>query len=147
MASRIMEGNSCNHLTTTVPPPLQRLHHTLRPAHNRPLPALLHELHCRLNLRTHVPVISDRTIENIEILIIQLINMQKSKIFTAVLHKEEDMYVAECPEVGTFSQGKTIEETVDNLKEATELYLEEFPVEKEFKSIITTFEVASIAET
>ena len=91
-------------------------------------------------------MISDRTIENIEILIIQLINMQKLKIFTAVLHKEEDMYVAECPEVGTFSQGKTIEETVDNLKEATELYLEEFPVEKEFKSIITTFEVASIAE-
>ncbi len=88
----------------------------------------------------------DKTIENIEILVIQLTNMQKSKIFTAVLHKEEDMYVAGCPEVGTFSQGKTIEEAVDNLKEATELYLEEFPVEKEFKSIFTTFEVASIAE-
>ncbi|NOR59952.1 MAG: type II toxin-antitoxin system HicB family antitoxin, partial [Methanosarcinales archaeon] len=29
--------------------------------------------------------------------------MQKLKVFTAVLHKEEDMYVAECPEVGTFS--------------------------------------------
>ena len=91
-------------------------------------------------------MISDRTIENIEILVIQLINMQKSNIFTAVLHKEEDMYVAECPEVGTFSQGKSIEEAIDNLKEATELYLEEFPVEKEFRSIITTFEVASIAE-
>ncbi len=91
-------------------------------------------------------MISDRTIENIEMLVIQLINMQKSNIFTAVLHKEEDMYVAECPEVGTFSQGKTIEETIDNLKEATELYLEEFPVENEFRSIITTFEVASIAE-
>jgi hypothetical protein len=49
-------------------------------------------------------VISGRIIENIEILVIQLINMQKSNIFTAVLHKEEDMYVAECPEVGTFSQ-------------------------------------------
>ena len=72
--------------------------------------------------------------------------MQESKTFTAVLHKEEDMYVAECPEVGIFSQGKTIEETVDNLKEATELYLEEFPFEKDFKSIITTFEVASIAK-
>jgi predicted RNase H-like HicB family nuclease len=44
-----------------------------------------------------------------------------------VLHKEGDLYVAECPEVGTVSQGKTIEEAVDNLKEATELYLEEFP--------------------
>jgi predicted RNase H-like HicB family nuclease len=46
--------------------------------------------------------------------------------FTAILH-EEEMYVAECPEVGTVSQGKTIEEAVDNLREATELYLEEFP--------------------
>jgi predicted RNase H-like HicB family nuclease len=91
-------------------------------------------------------VISDRTIENIEMLVIQLINMQKLKIFTAVLHKEEDMYVAECPEVGTFSQGRTIEETVENLKEATELYLDEFPIENEFRSIITTFEVTSIAE-
>jgi predicted RNase H-like HicB family nuclease len=48
---------------------------------------------------------------------------------TAVIHKEEDMYVAECPEVGTASQGTTIEEAVKNLKEATELYLEEFPLE------------------
>ena len=46
--------------------------------------------------------------------------------FTAVLHKEDDMYVAECPEVGTVSQGSTVEEAVSNLKEATELYLEEF---------------------
>ncbi|MBE0516799.1 MAG: type II toxin-antitoxin system HicB family antitoxin [Methanophagales archaeon] len=66
--------------------------------------------------------------------------------FTAVLHKEEDMYVAECPEVGTVSQGRTLEEAINNLKEATELYLEEFPLEEERKSIITTFEVASIAK-
>ncbi len=73
--------------------------------------------------------------------------MAKPKILTAVLHKEEDMYVAECPEVGTFSQGKTIEEAINNLKEATELYLEEFPLETDIKSIITTFEVAPVAET
>ena len=47
--------------------------------------------------------------------------------FTAVIHKEEDMYVAECPDVGTVSQGKNIDESIKNLKEATELYLEEFP--------------------
>ena len=64
--------------------------------------------------------------------------MAKVKMLTAVLHREEDMYIAECPEVGTFSQGKTIEEAVDNLKEATELYLGEFPLETEVKSIITT---------
>ena len=62
--------------------------------------------------------------------------------FTAILHKEEDMYVAECPEVGTVSQGKTIEEAIENLKEATELYLEEFPLEGKKKTLMTTFEVA-----
>lgn len=72
--------------------------------------------------------------------------MTQSKIFTAVMHKEDDMYIAQCPEVGTYSQGSTIEEAVYNLKEATELYLEEFPIEKPVKSIITTFEVVSIAE-
>ncbi|OYT41240.1 HicB family protein [Candidatus Pacearchaeota archaeon ex4484_26] len=62
--------------------------------------------------------------------------------FTAVLHKEEDMYVAECPEVGTASQGTTIEEAIKNLREATELYLEEFPVKNREKAMLTTFEVA-----
>ncbi len=45
----------------------------------------------------------------------------------AVLHKEEDLYVAEYPKVGTVSQGCSAEEALANLKEATELYLEEFP--------------------
>ncbi len=60
--------------------------------------------------------------------------------FTAVLHKEDDRYVALCAEIGTVSQGYTIEEAVNNLKEATELYLEEFPLEKDWRSFITTFE-------
>jgi predicted RNase H-like HicB family nuclease len=50
------------------------------------------------------------------------------RTFTAVIHKEEDIYVAECPEVGTASQGYTIEEALANLKEATELYLEDLPL-------------------
>lgn len=62
-------------------------------------------------------------------------------VLTAVIHKEEDMYVAECPETGTASQGKTLEDAVKNLKEATELYLEEFPLEKETRPLMTTFEV------
>jgi predicted RNase H-like HicB family nuclease len=44
---------------------------------------------------------------------------------SAVIHREDDLYVAECPELGTESQGRTIEEAVANLKEATGLYLEE----------------------
>ena len=59
----------------------------------------------------------------------------------AIITKEEDMYIATCPEVGTASQGKTIEEAVENLKEATELYLEEFPLETKSRSLLTTFEV------
>jgi predicted RNase H-like HicB family nuclease len=46
--------------------------------------------------------------------------------YAAIVHKEADLYVAECPEVGSVSQGKTIEAAVANLQEATELYLEEF---------------------
>ncbi len=49
--------------------------------------------------------------------------------FTAIIHREEDIFVAECPEVGTVSQGATIEEATENLREDTQLYLEEFPLE------------------
>ena len=59
---------------------------------------------------------------------------------TAVLHKEDDLYVAECPEVGTVSQGYTVEEAIDNLTEATELFLEEFPLPSVGKPLMTTFE-------
>ena len=66
----------------------------------------------------------------------------KIEVLTAVLHKEEDLYVAECPEVGTFSQGSSVEEAVANLKEATELYLEEFALVQVTRPFMTTFEVA-----
>ena len=66
------------------------------------------------------------------------------RTFTAVIHKEDDLYVAECPEVGTVSQGYTIEEAIANLKEATELYLEEFPLEEVTKPIMTTFEASDL---
>ena len=64
------------------------------------------------------------------------------RTLTAVIHKEEDLYVAECPEVGTVSQGYTIEEAIANLKEATELYLEEFPLHDIERPLLTTFEAA-----
>ena len=67
------------------------------------------------------------------------------QILTAILHKEEDLYVAECPEVGTVSQGYSVEEAVANLKEATELYLEEFPLPEVTRPLLTTFEVAAYA--
>lgn len=63
-----------------------------------------------------------------------------TKIFTAIIHKEENVYVASCPEVGTVSQGESIEEAITNLKEATELYLEEFPLPENSLPMTTTFE-------
>ena len=65
-----------------------------------------------------------------------------NRTLTAVLHKEGNLFVADCPEVGTVSQGATIEEAVRNLREATELYLEEFPTEGTERPLVTTFEVA-----
>ncbi len=63
--------------------------------------------------------------------------------FTAIVYWEDDVYVAQCPEVGTASQGDTVEEAIANLKEATELYLEEFPLPKTSPRLLTTFEVLS----
>ncbi len=64
-----------------------------------------------------------------------------NKIFTAVIFWEEDVYVVECPEVGTASQGEMVEEAISNFKEATELYLEEFPIAKNSRPLLKTFEV------
>jgi predicted RNase H-like HicB family nuclease len=63
-------------------------------------------------------------------------------VLTAIIHKEDDWFVAECPEVGTASQGKSVEEALANLREATEVYLEEFPQQPTMHPILTTFEVS-----
>jgi predicted RNase H-like HicB family nuclease len=54
----------------------------------------------------------------------------------------EGGYVALKPETGTASQGETIDEALANLKEATELYLDEFPISVSSSSWVTTFEVS-----
>lgn len=54
----------------------------------------------------------------------------------------EGGYVAFNPETGTTTQGETIEEALANLREATELYLEEFPLHIMARPFLTTFEVA-----
>jgi predicted RNase H-like HicB family nuclease len=65
-------------------------------------------------------------------------------ILTAVLTPaEEGGYVALNPETGTTTQGENIDEALTNLKEATELYLEEFPLPASAPTWVTTFEVSS----
>ncbi len=61
------------------------------------------------------------------------------RTFTAIIHREENIYVAECPEIGSVSQGLTVEQAVNNLKEATELYLEEIEYVPYGQALITTF--------
>ena len=53
----------------------------------------------------------------------------------------EGGYVAFNPETGTTTQGENIEEALANLREATELYLEEFPLTVTGRSLLTSFEV------
>lgn len=60
--------------------------------------------------------------------------------FTAVIVKEEGFFVAECPEVGTVSQGDSYDAALANLKEATEAYLEEFPGQVKAHPLLTSFE-------
>ena len=66
-------------------------------------------------------------------------------VFTAIIQKEDDWYVAQCPETGSTSQGTTMDESLENLKEATEIYLEEFPREMSSRPLMTTFEVPAYA--
>ncbi|MEO7019319.1 MAG: type II toxin-antitoxin system HicB family antitoxin [Ktedonobacteraceae bacterium] len=63
-----------------------------------------------------------------------------ARTFTASIHKEDDLYVALCPEAGTASQGYTVEEAIANLKEATELYLEDFSLPEAKPPMFATFE-------
>jgi len=48
--------------------------------------------------------------------------------FTAIIKKGEKQFVALCPELDVVSQGYTVEESLNNLKEAVELYIEEMGI-------------------
>jgi predicted RNase H-like HicB family nuclease len=65
---------------------------------------------------------------------------------TAVLiPAEEGGFTAYNPETGSTTQGETVSEAISNLREATELYLEEFPLKPGGQPLLTTFEVAGHA--
>ena len=50
-------------------------------------------------------------------------------------------YTALNPETGTTSQGESVERALANLREATELYVEEFPLTRIGQPLVTTFQV------
>lgn len=65
---------------------------------------------------------------------------------TAVLTpSEEGGFVAYNPETGTTSQGDTIEDALVNLREALELYLEEFPLKIGGAALVTTLDISEHA--
>ncbi|MCL4469107.1 MAG: type II toxin-antitoxin system HicB family antitoxin [Deltaproteobacteria bacterium] len=50
--------------------------------------------------------------------------MRHVEQFTAIIEREDNDYVAICPELDVASQGKTVEEARQNLREAIELFFE-----------------------
>jgi predicted RNase H-like HicB family nuclease len=65
---------------------------------------------------------------------------------TAVLTPaDEGGYIALNPETGTTTQGETVEEAVASLREATALYLEEFPLVSRGHPVVTTFSIPAHA--
>ena len=64
---------------------------------------------------------------------------------SAIIHREGVWFIATNPETGTTTQGRTFDEALANLREATELYLEEFPLPESDSPILTTFEVPAHA--
>ena len=61
--------------------------------------------------------------------------------YNVIIQNEEKWYVAKCIDNNVASQGKTIEEAMENLKEALELYYEnEEPVLPK-ETYVTTVEV------
>ncbi|MBW4638305.1 MAG: type II toxin-antitoxin system HicB family antitoxin [Gloeocapsa sp. UFS-A4-WI-NPMV-4B04] len=50
--------------------------------------------------------------------------MKRTQQFTAIIQREDDGYVALCPELDIASQGKSVEQARHNLIEALELFFE-----------------------
>lgn len=57
----------------------------------------------------------------------------------------EGGYTAFNPETGTTTQGESVEEALRNLREATQLYLEEFPLSLSGRPLLTTFQIPAHA--
>ena len=75
--------------------------------------------------------------------------MVEKLTFSTIVWIEDGMYVAWCPDVDVASQGKSVENALNNLKEAIELYLEDedaiIPKERP-TTILTTVSVEAHAK-
>ena len=63
--------------------------------------------------------------------------------FNVIVQKDENWFVAVCVDNSVASQGKTVEESLANLKEALELYYEDEPLyDSPIPALLTSVEVA-----
>jgi predicted RNase H-like HicB family nuclease len=63
------------------------------------------------------------------------------KLTAVLIPAPEGGFTALNPETGTTPQGKSVGAAIENLREATELYLEEFPLSVSGQALITRFHV------
>lgn len=61
--------------------------------------------------------------------------------YNVIVQKEENWYVAKCIDNSIASQGKSIEEALNNLKEAIELYYQDEKPIMPKQVLVTTLEV------
>ncbi len=68
--------------------------------------------------------------------------------FLVAITKEDDFFIARCPELNVNSQGEILEEAEENIKEATELYIEGFGTkelsQQASKPYLTLVEVSNV---
>jgi len=57
-------------------------------------------------------------------LVVRIDHVQRIEHLTAIIEREEDGFVALCPELDIASQGDTVEDASKNLREALELFFE-----------------------
>jgi predicted RNase H-like HicB family nuclease len=65
-----------------------------------------------------------------------------SRPFTVAIQQEDNWYVAKCLENNVASQGKTMDEAIDNLREALTLYFEDEAPPEYSQTYVTTLQVA-----
>ncbi len=58
------------------------------------------------------------------ILAVRIDGVERVEHLTAIIEREDDGYVALCPELDVASQGDTVESASKNLREALELFFE-----------------------
>ncbi len=54
-----------------------------------------------------------------------------NRTLTAIIEREDELFVALCPEFDIASQGASVSEARKNLQEALELFFEEAPIEEQ----------------